>query len=120
MILGGSPFTASDPGEEKGPVQRRVEEEIGVLLRRIVEADFPFLGACYGVGLLGGQMGAVERLVDMAGRHGAIRVAVDGRMLPVEWIRRDGTLMWLHQQFLVTERDPAGGRIAGLVRLVAI
>ena len=59
VILGGSPFTASDPGEEKGPVQRRVEEEIGVLLRRIVEADFPFLGACYGVGLLGSQMGAV-------------------------------------------------------------
>jgi GMP synthase (glutamine-hydrolysing) len=59
VILGGSPFTGSDPDEQKGPVQRRVEAEIGVLLREIVEADFPFLGACYGVGILGGHMGAV-------------------------------------------------------------
>ncbi|GAB3267633.1 glutamine amidotransferase [Sinomonas notoginsengisoli] len=59
VILGGSPFTASDPAEQKSATQRRVEAEIGVLLRQIVAEDFPFLGACYGVGMLGTQMGAV-------------------------------------------------------------
>ncbi|GHG59211.1 glutamine amidotransferase [Sinomonas cellulolyticus] len=59
VILGGSPFTASDPPQEKGPVQRRVEAEIVELLDRIADADFPFLGACYGVGMLGTRMGAV-------------------------------------------------------------
>lgn len=59
VILGGSPFTASDPVEDKGPVQIRVEAEIRALLDRIVAADFPFLGACYGVGVLGTHRGAV-------------------------------------------------------------
>ncbi|MGN6406355.1 glutamine amidotransferase [Sinomonas sp.] len=59
VILGGSPFTASDPEEQKSECQRRVEKEIGTLLDRIVEEDFPFFGACYGVGLLGTHEGAV-------------------------------------------------------------
>ncbi|KHL04413.1 glutamine amidotransferase [Sinomonas humi] len=59
VILGGSPFTASDPVEEKSSEQLRVEAEIGKLLDRIVEEDFPFFGACYGVGLLGQHEGAV-------------------------------------------------------------
>lgn len=59
VILGGSPYTASDPAGEKGATQLRVEAEIGELLGRIAEADFPFLGACYGVGMLGATMGAV-------------------------------------------------------------
>ncbi|MDQ4503953.1 glutamine amidotransferase [Sinomonas sp. ASV322] len=59
VILGGSPFTASDPEDQKSAVQLRVEAEIGALLDGIVAADFPFLGACYGVGLLGTHEGAV-------------------------------------------------------------
>ena len=59
VMLGGSPFTASDPVESKDEVQRRVEAEISALLDRIVAVDFPFLGACYGVGLLGLHRGAV-------------------------------------------------------------
>ncbi|BCT78280.1 glutamine amidotransferase [Sinomonas cyclohexanicum] len=59
VILGGSPYTASDPAEHKSETQVRVEAEIGALLERIVEADFPFFGACYGVGMLGMRMGAV-------------------------------------------------------------
>jgi GMP synthase (glutamine-hydrolysing) len=59
VILGGSPYTASDPPEQKSPCQLRVEREIGALLDRIAEEDFPFFGACYGVGLLGMHQGAV-------------------------------------------------------------
>jgi GMP synthase (glutamine-hydrolysing) len=59
VIVGGSPFTSSDPGDQKSPTQHRVERELAGLLDRIVEQDFPFLGACYGVGTLGTHQGAV-------------------------------------------------------------
>jgi GMP synthase (glutamine-hydrolysing) len=51
--LGGGPFNYSDPEEAKSPVQRRVEADLSGLLDGVVRADFPFLGACYGVGALG-------------------------------------------------------------------
>lgn len=59
VIVGGSPFTASDPAEQKSAVQRRVEGELSHLLDAVVERDFPFLGACYGVGTLGTHQGAL-------------------------------------------------------------
>jgi GMP synthase (glutamine-hydrolysing) len=59
IIVGGSPFTSSDPAEQKSQVQHRVEAELAGLLDHVVEADFPFLGACYGVGTLGLHQGAV-------------------------------------------------------------
>jgi GMP synthase (glutamine-hydrolysing) len=59
VIVGGSPFTSSDPPEKKSGTQHRVERALSGLLDRIVAADFPFLGACYGVGTLGLHQGAV-------------------------------------------------------------
>ena len=59
VIVGGSPFTSSDPPEQKSPVQHRVERELSGLLDVLVARDFPFLGACYGVGTLGTHQGAV-------------------------------------------------------------
>ncbi|MFT4210721.1 MAG: glutamine amidotransferase [Microbacterium sp.] len=59
ILVGGGPFNASDPAERKSPVQRRVEAEFQALLDRVVPADFPFLGACYGVGTVGAHQGAV-------------------------------------------------------------
>ncbi|RHA42707.1 glutamine amidotransferase [Cellulomonas rhizosphaerae] len=57
VIVGGSPFDASST--TKSDVQVRVEAEMAALLDRLVPADFPFLGACYGVGTLGVHQGAV-------------------------------------------------------------
>ena len=59
IFVGGGPFNASDPLEKKSPTQRRVEQEFGILLDEVVARDFPFLGACYGVGTLGAHQGAV-------------------------------------------------------------
>jgi GMP synthase (glutamine-hydrolysing) len=59
ILLGGGPFNFSDPEESKSPVQRRVETDLRVLLGQVVKADFPFLGACYGIGTLGSLQGAV-------------------------------------------------------------
>jgi GMP synthase (glutamine-hydrolysing) len=59
IFLGGGPFNASDPEGSKSPVQRRVEAELRGLFDQVVSADFPFLGACYAIGTLGGHQGAV-------------------------------------------------------------
>lgn len=59
IIVGGSPFTTSDPPEAKSAVQRRVEADLAALLREVVARDLPFLGACYGVGTLGVLTGGV-------------------------------------------------------------
>ncbi len=59
ILVGGSPFNSSDPEDTKSPVQHRVERELRELLDRVVDADFPFFGACYGVGTLGRHQGAV-------------------------------------------------------------
>ncbi len=58
IILGGGPYTVSDPPESKTSTQLRVETELFSLMDRIVERDFPFLGCCYGVGALGTAIGA--------------------------------------------------------------
>ena len=59
IMLGGGPFNYSDPEELKTPVQRRVEADLAGLLDQVVSTDFPFLGACYGIGALGRHQGAV-------------------------------------------------------------
>ncbi|GAA2993390.1 GMP synthase (glutamine-hydrolyzing) [Microbacterium terrae] len=59
IFVGGGPFNASDPPEKKSAVQQRVEAEFDSLLDEVVARDFPFLGACYGIGTLGAHQGAV-------------------------------------------------------------
>ncbi len=57
IILGGGPYTVSDV--VKSPVQERVEADLAELLVEVVDRDYPFLGACYGIGTLGTAVGAV-------------------------------------------------------------
>ncbi|BDV30365.1 glutamine amidotransferase [Microbacterium terricola] len=59
IFVGGGPFNASDPEEKKSAVQHRVEAEFAALLDEVVARDFPFLGACYGVGTVGTHLGAL-------------------------------------------------------------
>ena len=59
ILLGGGPFNTSDREERKSPAQRRAEADLHELLDEVTGADFPFLGACYGIGILGGHQGAV-------------------------------------------------------------
>jgi GMP synthase (glutamine-hydrolysing) len=59
IFIGGGPFNSSDPEDEKSAVQRRVERELAGLLDEVVARDFPFFGACYGVGTLGVHQGGV-------------------------------------------------------------
>ena len=59
ILLGGGPFNSSDPESSKSPVQKRVEADLAGLLGPVIDADYPFLGACYGIGTLGTHQGAV-------------------------------------------------------------
>lgn len=59
VILGGGPFNVSDPDDAKSPAQRSAEADLRRLAAQVIAADFPFLGACYGIGVLGGLAGGV-------------------------------------------------------------
>jgi GMP synthase (glutamine-hydrolysing) len=59
VLLGGGPWNASDAQETKSAPQVRSEAAILRLLDDVVARDFPFLGACYGIGTLGLHQGAV-------------------------------------------------------------
>ena len=59
VLLGGGPWNASDPDDSKSPAQVAAEEDLAVLLDEVVDRDLPFLGACYGIGVLGTHQGGV-------------------------------------------------------------
>lgn len=59
IILGGGPFNISKPQDEKSDVQVRVESDLAKLLDKLVDRDYPFFGACYGIGTLGKHQGGV-------------------------------------------------------------
>jgi len=83
-LLGGGPFNYTDPEDLKTPVQRRVEADLHALLDRVVSEDFPFLGACYGIGALGRHQGAVlgRRFAEPVGAV-EITLAPPGRRDPL-------------------------------------
>lgn len=84
IFVSGSPFNASDPDSTKSDLQLRVETELGRLLDDVVDRDFPFLGACYGVGTLGRhQGGVVDRQYGEAVGSVAIRLTPAGRLDPL-------------------------------------
>ncbi len=58
VIVGGGPGCVSDPPQQKTPMEARIEAQILGLMPRIVAEDVPFLGCCYGIGILGRHLGA--------------------------------------------------------------
>ncbi len=57
VIVGGGPGCVSDPPEKKAPIEARIEADILSLMPEIVERDVPFMGCCYGLGILAHHMG---------------------------------------------------------------
>lgn len=84
IFLGGGPFNSSDPPEAKSAVQHRVERELSSLLDEIVARDFPFMGACYGVGTLGvHQGGVIDRQYAEPVGAVSVRLTDEGRADPL-------------------------------------
>ncbi|NBC97220.1 MAG: glutamine amidotransferase [Deinococcus-Thermus bacterium] len=57
IIVGGGPGCISDAPEEKSPAEARCEAACRAILPEIVDRDLPFLGCCYGMGLLADHLG---------------------------------------------------------------
>lgn len=84
IILGGSPFNASDNTSLKSVTQKRCEADLFRLLDVLVAKDFPFLGACYGVGTLGiHQGGRIDTHYGEPVGTSRIRLTDEGRRDPL-------------------------------------
>ncbi|MBV2358228.1 glutamine amidotransferase [Thalassococcus sp. CAU 1522] len=58
VIVGGGPGCVSDAPADKSPVEARIEAACLSLMPRITRDDVPFLGCCYGIGILAHHLGA--------------------------------------------------------------
>lgn len=58
VIVGGGPGCVSDDPVTRDPVEARAEAELLALMPEILARDMPFLGCCYGIGLLAHHLGA--------------------------------------------------------------
>ena len=58
IIVGGGPGCVSDPADQKTETEKRIEDTILALMPAIAANDVPFLGCCYGIGILAHHLGA--------------------------------------------------------------
>ncbi|MEV0251605.1 glutamine amidotransferase [Nocardia sp. NPDC050712] len=62
VIVGGGPSNVSNPDAKKYDYQLEFEPKLRLLVAEIVRRDLPYLGACYGLGMLadvlGGKVGS--------------------------------------------------------------
>jgi GMP synthase (glutamine-hydrolysing) len=59
IILGGGPSNVTDPESKKSPFQKRYEPALLELIREIIKRDYPFLGACLGIGFVSAALDGV-------------------------------------------------------------
>ncbi|WP_135506516.1 glutamine amidotransferase [Roseovarius aestuariivivens] len=85
VIVGGGPGCVSDAPEDKDPIEARIEADILSLMPQITALDVPFLGCCYGIGILGKHLGADVSKVSYGEPVGtaACEVTNDGKDDPV-------------------------------------
>ncbi len=58
VIVGGGPGCVSDAPEAKTPDEARIERAVLALMPEITARDIPFMGCCYGIGILAHHLGA--------------------------------------------------------------
>lgn len=59
IIVGGGPSNVSSPDEQKYDYQKIFEPKLIELINEIVDRDFPYLGECYGLGILAHVIGGI-------------------------------------------------------------
>lgn len=115
VIVGGGPGCVSDPPEKKSPVEKRIEDAVLGLMPAIVDRDLPFLGCCYGIGILAHHLGAPVG----QGRHGEPVGTADCRL--TEAGRADPLLAGLPERFkaFVGHKEAVEALPQGCVHLVS-
>lgn len=58
VIVGGGPGCVSDAPEDKTATEARIEAGVLGMMPEITARDFPFMGCCYGIGVLGEHLKA--------------------------------------------------------------
>ncbi len=58
MIVGGGPGCVSDDPAEINEVEAQIEAAVLGMMPQICDQDIPFMGCCYGIGVLGHYLGA--------------------------------------------------------------
>ncbi|MBK1635171.1 glutamine amidotransferase [Rhodovulum adriaticum] len=58
VIVGGGPGCVSDPADRKSCIEARIEDAVMGLMPEITARDLPFMGCCYGIGILAHHLGA--------------------------------------------------------------
>lgn len=58
VIVGGGPGCVSDLPDDKSDVEARIEDAVMGLMPEITARDLPFMGCCYGIGILAHHLGA--------------------------------------------------------------
>jgi len=77
IIEGGGPSNVSDPLEKKSKSQLRFERELIPLYDKIFQEDFPFFGACYGIGSLANYTGTTVSREKYAEPPGAVEIILN-------------------------------------------
>ena len=115
VIVGGGPGCVSDAEAEKSPVEKRIEDAVMGLMPEVVGRDLPFLGCCYGIGILAHHLGAPVG----KGRYGEPVGAVECRI--TEEGRDDPVLAGMPERFeaLVGHKEAVEALPEGCVHLVA-
>jgi len=57
VIVGGGPGCVSDDPVTKSPLDTRIENAVMSLMPQITALDHPFMGCCYGLGVLAAHLG---------------------------------------------------------------
>ncbi len=85
VIVGGGPGCVSDPKAEKSELDKRIEDAVLNLMPAITEADFPYLGCCYGIGILAHHLGGKVNKERFGEEVGAVecRLTEDGKSDPL-------------------------------------
>lgn len=76
VIVGGGPTNVSS--KKKSQAEKRFESQLHDLLDRIVERDFPYLGACYGLSILAQHLGGTVSTEKYAETVAAATIEITG------------------------------------------
>lgn len=115
VIVGGGPGCVSDPADSKPPVEAKIEAEVMSLMPQITARDMPYLGLCYGHGVLAHHLGGPVSKDRYGEPVGAVDVTV------TEAGRADPLLAGLPDRFrvLVGHKEAAQDVPPGAVTLLA-
>jgi len=113
VVLGGSPFTVSEPDSAKSIAERRVEDGLRVLVRELVERQVPYLGLCYGIGATSLALGGVvDRTYGEPVGTTTVRVTDAGRSDPLFGALPDTFTAFVGHKEAATEPPPGAVVVA--------